>query len=276
MSSTKTKAKPPVKDKLGRGGGLSNYAYTMLSIAGILSFLLVWQLLVQTGIVSGRYLAKPTEVIALFFYKLTNANPDGATVPTSLVSSLKVALSGFFLALVTGIPIGLLMGWYKGFRQFFRPLFEIIRPIPPISWISLTILWLGIGVRAKAFIIFFAAFIPCVINSATGIQQTSETLINFAKTCGASNIEIFFKVGIPSSLPIMFAGIRVALGNAWATLVAAEMLAADSGIGYMILMGRSFARADIVILGMVIIGAVGAFFTGLLTFVERHVIKWRV
>ena len=276
MSSTKTKAKPSVKDKLGRGGGLSNYAYTMLSIAGILSFLLVWQLLVQTGIVSGRYLAKPTEVIALFFYKLTNANPDGATVPTSLVSSLKVALSGFFLALVTGIPIGLLMGWYKGFRQFFRPLFEIIRPIPPISWISLTILWLGIGVRAKAFIIFFAAFIPCVINSATGIQQTSETLINFAKTCGASNIEIFFKVGIPSSLPIMFAGIRVALGNAWATLVAAEMLAADSGIGYMILMGRSFARADIVILGMVIIGAVGAFFTGLLTFVERHVIKWRV
>ena len=276
MSESRKKANTAPKDKLGRGGGLSNYAYTMLSAAGIMSFLLVWQLLVQTGIVSGRYLAKPTEIIALFFYKLSNANPDGATIPTSLVSSLKVAMTGFILALVTGIPVGLLMGWYKGFRNFIRPLFEIIRPIPPISWISLTILWLGIGVRAKAFIIFFAAFIPCVINSATGIQQTSETLINFAKTCGASNIEIFFKVGIPSSLPIMFAGIRVALGNAWATLVAAEMLAADSGIGYMILMGRSFARADIVILGMVIIGAVGAFFTGLLSFVERHVIKWRV
>lgn len=276
MSEVVKKKKGAPKDKLGRGGGLSNYAYAMLSVAGILSFLLIWQLLVQTGIVSGRYLAKPTEVISLFFYKLSNVNPDGATIPTSLVASLKVALTGFFLALVTGIPIGLLMGWYKGFSKFFRPVFEIIRPIPPISWISLTIIWLGIGVRAKAFIIFFAAFIPCVINSATGIQQTSQTLINFAKTCGASNLKIFFKVGIPSSLPIMFAGIRVALGNAWATLVAAEMLAADAGIGYMILMGRSFARADIIILGMVIIGAVGALFTGLLSFVERHVIKWRV
>lgn len=123
-------------------------------------------------------------------------------------------------------------------------MFEILRPIPPISWIPLTILWLGIGIKAKAFIIFFAAFIPCVINSATGIEQTNKTLINVAKTCGASNVEIFFKVGIPSALPIMFAGIRVALGNAWATLVAAEMLAANSGLGYMILMGRNYARAD--------------------------------
>ena len=104
--------------------------------------------------------------------------------------------------------------------------------------------------------------------------QTSQTLINVAKTCGASNFEIFIKVGIPSSLPIMFAGIRVALGNAWATLVAAEMLAANSGLGYMILMGRQFARADIVILGM-IIGLVGALFTGILSFIERNVIKWR-
>ena len=247
----------------------------MLSVAGVLSFFLIWQLLIEFGIVSGRYLSKPTEIVTLFIYKMTNTNPDGSTIPVSTLASLEVAIVGLLLAIVTGVPIGLLMGWYKGFRKFVKPVFEILRPIPPISWIPLTILWLGIGIKAKAFIIFFAAFIPCVINSATGIEQTNKTLINVAKTCGASNVEIFFKVGIPSALPIMFAGIRVALGNAWATLVAAEMLAANSGLGYMILMGRNYARADIVILGMVLIGALGALFTGTLGFIERRVIKWR-
>ena len=275
MSEQKRKLKTSVKDPLGRGGGLSNFAYAMLSVAGVLSFFLIWQLLIECGIVAGRYLSKPTEIVALFIYKMTNTNPDGSTIPVSTLASLEVAIVGLLLAIVTGVPIGLLMGWYKGFRKFIKPVFEILRPIPPISWIPLTILWLGIGIKAKAFIIFFAAFIPCVINSATGIEQTNKTLINVAKTCGASNVEIFFKVGIPSALPIMFAGIRVALGNAWATLVAAEMLAANSGLGYMILMGRNYARADIVILGMVLIGALGALFTGTLGFIERRVIKWR-
>lgn len=275
MSEQKRKLKTSVKAPLGRGGGLSNFAYAMLSVAGVLSFFLIWQLLIEFGIVSGRYLSKPTEIVALFIYKMTNTNPDGSTIPVSTLASLEVAIVGLLLAIVTGVPIGLLMGWYKGFRKFIKPVFEILRPIPPISWIPLTILWLGIGIKAKAFIIFFAAFIPCVINSATGIEQTNKTLINVAKTCGASNVEIFFKVGIPSALPIMFAGIRVALGNAWATLVAAEMLAANSGLGYMILMGRNYARADIVILGMVLIGALGALFTGTLGFIERRVIKWR-
>lgn len=275
LSEQKRKLKTSVKDPLGRGGGLSNFAYAMLSVAGVLSFFLIWQLLIEFGIVSGRYLSKPTEIVALFIYKMTNTNPDGSTIPVSTLASLEVAIVGLLLAIVTGVPIGLLMGWYKGFRKFIKPVFEILRPIPPISWIPLTILWLGIGIKAKAFIIFFAAFIPCVINSATGIEQTNKTLINVAKTCGASNVEIFFKVGIPSALPIMFAGIRVALGNAWATLVAAEMLAANSGLGYMILMGRNYARADIVILGMVLIGALGALFTGTLGFIERRVIKWR-
>lgn len=275
MSEQKRKLKTSVKDPLGRGGGLSNFAYAMLSVAGVLSFFLIWQLLIEFGIVSGRYLSKPTEIVALFIYKMTNTNPDGSTIPVSTLASLEVAIVGLLLAIVTGVPIGLLMGWYKGFRKFIKPVFEILRPIPPISWIPLTILWLGIGIKAKAFIIFFAAFIPCVINSATGIEQTNKTLINVAKTCGASNVGIFFKVGIPSALPIMFAGIRVALGNAWATLVAAEMLAANSGLGYMILMGRNYARADIVILGMVLIGALGALFTGTLGFIERRVIKWR-
>jgi NitT/TauT family transport system permease protein len=184
-------------------------------------------------------------------------------------------LAGFGLAIIIGVPLGLFMGWYKGFDSFMRPLFEIIRPIPPVSWIPLTIVWLGIGLKAKALIVFFAAFVPCLINSYTGIRQTNEVLKNVAKTCGASNFTIFWKVGIPSSLTLMFAGIKVAIGNAWATLVAAEMLASSSGLGYMILMGRQFGRVDLVILGIVVIGIIGTIITQLIDMVENKVLGWK-
>ena len=191
------------------------------------------------------------------------------------MASLQVALTGFLLAIVIGIPLGLFMGWFRGFDKFMRPIFEILRPIPPVSWIPLTIIWMGIGLQAKAFIVFFSAFVPCVINAYTGIKQSSPVLINVAKTCGASNFTVFRKIGIPSAMTMTFAGIRVALGNAWATLVAAEMLAASSGLGYMILMGRSYARVDLIILGIVVIGVLGVIISAIINRLERIFLGWR-
>ena len=268
----KGKQKYP-KDILGRGQNASKYTYVMLSVVGVLSFFLIWQLVMDAGLISSRYLSKPTELISLFFRKMYDTSPDGSTLPMNILASLQVVLIGLVLAIVIGVPLGWAMGWYKGMNAFFRPLFEILRPIPPVSWIPLTITWLGIGLKAKAFIIFFSAFVPCVINAYTGIQQTKEILINVAKTCGASNFTIFCRVGIPSSLRVTFAGIRVALGNAWSTLVAAEMLAANVGLGYMIQMGRNFARPDIILLGMAVIGAMGAVFAGILEYVEKRLVK---
>lgn len=258
---------------LHRGYNAKGYTYTMLSIAGILTFLLVWQLVTSLGIISPKYLVPPLNIVKLFFAKFHDTQPEGATLPMDIFASLKIALIGLTLAITIGVPLGWTMGWYDKVNAFVRPVFEIIRPIPPISWIPLTIAWLGIGIGAKAFIIFFSAFIPCVINAYTGIQQTSPVLINVAKTCGASNFTIFYKVGIPSSLAVTFAGIRVALGNSWSTLVAAEMLAANVGLGYMIQMGRMFARPDIIILGMLVIGAFGALLAGLLGFAEKRFVK---
>jgi taurine transport system permease protein len=253
----------------------TQYQDSMLSVIGILGFLIFWQVISATGIVESRYLSTPIQIVNLFIAKLTDPNPDGAVIGVNILSSLTIALSGFGLAIVIGVPLGLFMGWYKGFDSFMKPLFEIIRPIPPVSWIPLTIVWLGIGLTAKAIIVFFAAFVPCLINSYTGIRQTSEVLINVAKTCGASNFTIFWKIGIPSAMTLTFAGIKVAIGNAWATLVAAEMLAASSGLGYMILMGRQFGRVDLVILGIVVIGAIGTIITIFIGMLENKVLGWK-
>ena len=246
----------------------NSFQLAMLSVIGILGFLLLWQAAVLAGVLPSRYVPAPTEVIALFATKLVDPNPDGAVLGVHIMASLQVALTGFLLAIVIGIPLGLFMGWFRGFDKFMRP-------IPPVSWIPLTIIWMGIGLQAKAFIVFFSAFVPCVINAYTGIKQSSPVLINVAKTCGATNFTVFRKIGIPSAMTMTFAGIRVALGNAWATLVAAEMLAANAGLGYMILQGRQFARADIIILGIVVIGVIGVIFTSVLGLLEKKVLRWK-
>lgn len=253
----------------------SKYQLTVLSIIGVLAFLLIWQFAVMGGLLPNRYVPMPSEVVKLFFVKWVDPNPDGAVLGVHILASLQVALTGFFLAIIIGVPLGLFMGWFRGFESFMRPIFEILRPIPPVSWIPITIIWLGLGLQAKAFIVFFSAFVPCTINAYTGIRQTSPVLINVAKVCGASNFTIFRKIGIPSAMTMTFAGIRVALGNAWATLVAAEMLAANVGLGYMIQQGRSFARPDIIILGIVVIGILGVIFTWLLGLVEGKVLGWK-
>ena len=251
------------------------YRDAMLSVIGILLFLMIWEALVMLNIVDSRKLCGVLEVFKLFIVKLSDPTPDGAVLTVNIWSSLQVVLTGYLLAIVIGIPLGWLMGWYRGFDAFMRPIFEIIRPIPPVSWIPLTIVWMGVGLTSKAFIVFFSAFVPCLINSYTGIRQTKEVLINVGRTFGASNFTCFLRVGIPSSMTMTFAGIKVAIGNAWATLVAAEMLAASSGLGFMILMGRSYGRVDLIILGIVVIGVIGVIISALIGDCENLVLRWK-
>ncbi|HJC46480.1 MAG TPA: ABC transporter permease [Candidatus Lachnoclostridium pullistercoris] len=254
----------------------ANVKYMLLSAAGILTVLIIWQGVVMLGLVDSHLLPPPTEVLATLVDKFTNTVPDGNVLGTNILASLQVALSGFCVAIIIGVPLGLLMGWWTYADRFIRPIFELVRPVPPIAWIPLVVVWMGVGLKAKALIIFFTAFVPCVINSYTGIKLTSQVLIDVSRTFGAPNWLIFWKIGIPSSLPMVFAGIRVALGNSWSTLVAAEMLAASAGLGYMIQIGRTVARPDIVIVGMVVIGAIGAILSAILSRCERYFLRWKV
>ncbi|QUI25863.1 ABC transporter permease [Vallitalea pronyensis] len=249
---------------------------TLLPYIVVLIFLLFWQLSIRAGWVSSKKLAPPLDVLMTFINKLSNTRPDGATLQVNILQSLKLSLSGLFLGVAIGTPLGLLMGWYKPIERIVKPIFELLRPIPAIAWIPLTILWIGVGDPAKIMIIFFSAFVPCVLNSQSGIKQSKQVLINLAKTFGASNFESFVRIGIPSAMPMVFAGVRIALGNAWATLVAAELLAANAGLGYMITLGRQFGKPDLIILGMVVIGVLGFLFTYTFEKVEKKLLGWRL
>lgn len=248
----------------------------LISLTGLVFFFGIWELVTRLEIVPSRYLNPPSMVIQTFFRKMVDTKPDGATIPVHFWTSFKLALTGFVAAVVVGVPLGLVMGYYKLADRLIRPVFEVMRPIPPIAWIPISILWLGIGYPAKAFIIFMAAFVPCVINAHLGVTLTSPTLIRVAKTCGASRWQIFTTICIPSAMPFVFTSLRIALGNAWSALVAAEMLAATAGLGYMIQQGRSFVRSDIIIVGMLVIGVAGALMSAVLSKLENKVTPWRV
>ena len=247
----------------------------LLTLAGLSTFFLIWQFSITTGLVSDRTMATPLTVIQTFAAKLKEVNPDGATLQDHFLTSFQLSLYGFIAAIAFGTPLGLLMGWYKSVEYFANPIFEIVRPIPPIAWIPLIILLLGIGMPAKAFIIFVAAFVPCVINSYVGVKMANPVLINVARTFGATNWQIFRKVCIPSAIPMIFAGFRISLGAAWSTLVAAELLASTSGLGYMIQMGRTLIRPDIILVGMLTIGFTGAFMAFVLGRFENRLAPWR-
>ena len=247
----------------------------LISTVSVLVFLCLWELAVRAGWIDSKYLCAPTMVVETFLQKLTDPKPDGAVLGVHIITSLRLVLVGYLTAVIIGVPLGLIMGYYHTFDKLVSPIFEIVRPIPPIAWIPLSIIWLGVGTTAKAFIIFLAAFVPCVINSYTGVKLTPVVYLNVAKTSGASNWEVFWTVSRNYAMPLAFTGIQVALGNAWSTLVASELLAATAGLGYMIQQGRSLLRPDFIIVGILTIGVIGAILTTLMSKLENHVVKWR-
>lgn len=244
----------------------------VLPYLSLISLFMVWQLVVTLDVIPNTLLASPIQVVKMFIYKLTNSKPDGYVLWVHTVVSLKEALLGYLLALAIGIPLGMIMGWFKPVEGLIGPIFEMIRPMPAIAWIPLTIFWFGIGLSGKVFIIFLSGLVACVINSYTGVKMTNPTFIRMARTYGATNWEIFWKICIPSSLPMVFGGLQVALAACWTTLVAAEMIAADSGLGFMITMGRRVLRTDLIMLGMVMVGLTGVVISVIIDKIESRLV----
>ncbi len=247
---------------------------TLISICSLCVFFGVWYIATAIMHLMPEYaLPSPLQVVEAFFYKLTNTAPDNGTLFQHIAASLKVALSGYVLGALIGVPLGICMAWFRKIDLFVTPLFDLVRPVPTIAWIPLMILWFGIGLGAKAAIIFVSAFIPCVINSYAGIKQTKPVHLWVAQTFGASRTKMLFTVAIPTAMPLIFTGLRISLQAAWTTLCAAEMLAANRGLGYMIQLNRSLARADLIIVGMLTIGFIGTIFAAVLDAMEKKFVK---
>lgn len=240
----------------------------------ILLFVGIWWLCCDVlKMTKSSTLPGPVTIAGAFLKKLTSTAPDGATLPEHIFSSLRIAMGGWAMGVLIGTPLGILMAWYKKIDLFVRPVFDLIRPVPGLAWIPLMILLFGIGLTSKIVTVFLSAFVPCVLNSYTGVRQTKDVHLWVGQTFGASNFQMLCHIAVPTSLPLVMTGIRVALGASWTCIVAAEMLASTKGLGYMIQQARGIYRPDIIICGMIAIGVIGAVFSWILTLIEKQVVK---
>lgn len=169
--------------------------------------------------------------------------------------------------------MGIMMAWFKWVDRLARPLFDLIRPVPGLAWIPMFILLFGIGILPKAAVIFLSTLVACIVNSYTGIKQTKQEHLWVGDVFGFSNLQKLFKIAIPTALPMIFTGLRVAMGAAWMALVAAELLASSVGLGYMIQQGRYASKPALVFVGMIMIGIVGLLFDTILHWLEVKVAK---
>jgi len=175
-----------------------------------------------------------------------------------VVASLFRVASGFLLAVLVGIPLGLLLGWFTPALRAFNPAIQVLRPISPIAWIPIAILWFGVSDAAPIFLIFLASLFPITTSAIAAVQNIQLVYIRAARNFGITGLELFKKVVFPAALPQILTGIRLALGVAWLVVVAAEMIAVNSGLGYLIIDARNAGkRYDLVVAGMVMIGLIG-------------------
>jgi ABC-type nitrate/sulfonate/bicarbonate transport system permease component len=242
-----------------------------------LLLILIWQGLSSIQVIPSYKLPSPIEIVLGFKDILIVGVPPGHLLHNHMLYSLYRVALGYAIAALLAIPLGLLMGWSPGFLRMIRPLFELVRPIPPLAWIPIAILWFGIGIKSAAFIIFLGAFFPILLNTISGVLSIHPILIEAAQTLHAKEKDIFLKVLLPGAVPSIFVGMRIGIGIGWMTLVAAEFTGVKEGygLGYMIMTARDIQRPDEILAGMLVIGIIGLLIDIGLRATESKTIKWQ-
>jgi ABC-type nitrate/sulfonate/bicarbonate transport system permease component len=253
---------------LTRDRGLGARQTLLLSATGIVGFFLAWQGLAASGWFSARYLPSPLQVAETLGHLMTTPY-SGATLWGHLGASIGRFGIGFALAAAVGIPLGLLMGWYRWLDDVVSPFFEALRFVAPIAWVPFAGLWFGTGIGGPTLVIFSGAFPPCLINAYRGAKHVDQRLVEAARTLGASGPRIVAEVLLPSSIPAIVAGLRVSAGIGWQSLIGAELIVVASGVGYMMVQAQLNVETPIVMAGMVAIGVVGVGIDYLLRAAER-------
>jgi NitT/TauT family transport system permease protein len=241
----------------------------MLILAPWGAIVALWYAIHYSGIVNPALVPTP-HAVAERFWELA-----GQRLPKDVWMSTQRVFLGVSLGILLAVPVGFVLGWYRGVRGFIDPLINFFRALPPIALIPLVIVYFGIEETAKVVILFYAAFFAGVIVMYEGIAQISPIYVRVARTLGANDLEIFLKVIVPLTVPHMLTALRVALGVAWATLVASELIAAQQGLGSLIQNAASFFQLDIIYVGIICIGFVALAMDVALRLVARRLVAWQ-
>ncbi|CAG8870032.1 Putative aliphatic sulfonates transport permease protein SsuC [Pseudomonas fluorescens] len=244
-----------------------------ISTVTLASLLLVWWLVTAAGWIEPLFLPSPGDILSRASSLLTQGYMDA-----SLWQHLGASLGRIGLALgaavLTAIPVGIAIGYNRIARGILDPLIEFYRPIPPLAYLPLIVIWCGIGELSKVLLIFLAIFAPIAIATATGVRTVDPMKLRAARSLGATRLQLIRHVILPSALPDILTGIRIGLGVGWSTLVAAELIAATSGLGFMVQSAAQFLVTDVVVLGILLIALIAFSLEMGLRALQRKLVPW--
>lgn len=240
----------------------------------LLATLAAWQLSTMLDLFPPIALPSPVAVGNAFIMLIGHGYGGHSLGDDILVSSLRIAI-GFFGAIILGVPIGLLMARSQTVFRILDPYLQFIRPVPPLAYIPLLVVWFGIGELPKVLLILFGTIPVIIIGTTSGVKGTPPLRLDVARTLGATEAQIFRHVILPSALPEIFTAARVGIGVAWTCLVAAELIAADEGLGWLVQYAGEALQVAVVIAGIIVIGVLGYAMELAIRLVERKAIPWR-
>lgn len=267
-----TRARPVKPGKIYGAPGDGNSGF--ISLVTALLLLGIWFLVTGLGWVKPLFLPSPYAVYDKFILAMTDGVANSTLIEHTLASLGRV-LGAFAIACVTAVPIGIMMGMSRFCRGVLDPIIEFYRPLPPLAYLPLIIIWLGIGEFPKVFLIFLAIFAPLAIAARSGVRSVSTEQVHAAYAMGASRTQVITQVIMKAALPEIFTGMRIGIGVGWTTLVAAEMVAAHRGLGFMVLNAAQFLASDTVIMGIIVIGVFAFAFDLLIRHLEKVLIPWK-
>ncbi len=252
-----------------QGTGSGTQRKIVVSILSLLTVFVLYTLVSNSGRINAVLFPPPQTVGSTMVILFTEEN-----LLIDIATSLGRVLLGYSIGVSLAIVLGTLMGWFWVVDGIFDPLIELLRPVPPLAYIPLMILWFGIDETPKILVITLGCFLTCIINVITGVKNVPLVYIEAARTMGAKSRQVFFSIAIPAAVPYILTGVRVALGTAWAILVAAELIAAQRGLGFMMTNARRFVRTDSILVGIICIGIMAFTMDRILRYINERLTSW--
>ena len=232
------------------------------------ALILIWQLAVTFENWNKALLPSPLDVVEGFIEMVSS----GILLTGILDSMLRFAI-GYCIAVITGVTVGLILGWFRGVWSYINPIVQLLRPISPIAWLPFIVLWFGIGDLPAIIIIFIAAFFPILLTTVTAVSKVDQTYIKVARNFGIKRVSFLTKIVLPSAFPYIATSLHLALGTAWVFLVAGEMVGAQTGLGYLIIDSRNNLRADMLLSSIIVIGLIGLILDSFIGLIEKSILN---